>query len=97
MDLPLLGLLNPMDRFPAVIRVLTDISDEKSPARAVEAPGQLCQINISFIAPLSVFKKILNDAKFLSDMLQLPRIDLCSATNLIQTLRQTFEEYRNKE
>lgn len=44
-----------------------------------------------------MFRKILGDAKFLSDMLQSPRIDLCSATDLIYTLRQIFEEYCNKE
>lgn len=45
-----------------------------------------------FIALLSVFRKILGDAKFLSEILQSPRIDLCSATDLLYTLRHTFDK-----
>lgn len=85
-----------MDRLTAVIRVLEEISDEPNPTRAVEARGLLCQIDIKFIALLAVFRKVLGDTKFLSDMLQSSKIDLCKAIDLIETLRQTFEEYRNE-
>lgn len=37
---------NIMDRLPAVIRVLKDISDEDNPHRAVEARGLHSQINL---------------------------------------------------
>ncbi|KAF3841446.1 hypothetical protein F7725_007308 [Dissostichus mawsoni] len=87
---------NLMDRLTAVIRVLEEISDEPNPTRAVEARGLLCQIDIKFIALLTVFRKVLGDTKLLSDMLQSSKIDLCKAIDLIETLRQTLEEYRNE-
>ncbi|KAF3837947.1 hypothetical protein F7725_009715, partial [Dissostichus mawsoni] len=80
---------NLMDRLTAVIRVLEEISDEPNPTRAVEARGLLCQIDINV-------QKGPRDTKLLSDMLQSSKIDLCKAIDLIETLRQTLEEYRNE-
>ena len=88
---------NLMDRLTAVIRVLDDISDEANPQRAVDARGLRSQIDLNFIGLLAVFRKVLGEAKFLSEMLQSPNVDLTKAADLTETLRQTFEEYRKEE
>lgn len=87
---------NVMDRLPAIIQVLGDISDEDNPGRAVEARGLLFQIDLNFIGCLVVFRKVLGDTRFLSDMLQSTQLDLTKAVELIETLQQTLEDYRTE-
>ena len=43
-----------------------------------------------------VFRKILGESKFLSDMLQSTKIDLTKAVELAETLQQTLREYRSE-
>ncbi|XP_053286397.1 zinc finger MYM-type protein 1 isoform X2 [Pleuronectes platessa] len=87
---------NVMDRLPAIVCVLEDISHEDNPDRAVEARGILHQIDLNFIGCLVVFRKILGESKFLSDMLQSTKIDLTKAVELAETLQQTLREYRSE-
>lgn len=56
--------------------MLHEIAGESSGERSVEARDLLTQIDPAFIGTLIVFKKILGDAKCLSDMLQAPSLDL---------------------
>ena len=85
---------NLMDRLPAVLRVLHEIDVENSGERSVEARGLLIQIDLTFIATLAVFRKILGDAKCASDMLQAPSLDLAKALDLIHALQETLEDCR---
>ena len=55
---------NVMDRLPAIVCVLEDISHEDNPDRAVEARGILHQIDLNFIGCLVVFRKDLGDQNF---------------------------------
>ena len=87
---------NVMNRLPAIVCVLEDISHEDNPDRAVEARGILHQIDLNFIGCLVVFRKDLGESKFLSDMLQSTKIDLTKAVELAETLQQTLREYRSE-
>ena len=85
---------NLLDRLPAALRVLHEIAGESSGERSVEARGLLTQIDLTFIGTLVVIKKILGDAKCLSDMLQAPSLDLARAVDLIHALQDTLEDCR---
>lgn len=65
-----------MDRLPAVVRVLEEIAGEQTWEWSVDAQGLLFQIDLEFIAFLVTFKKLIGDAKFLSDMVQSSCLDL---------------------
>lgn len=88
---------NLFDRLPAVLKVLDDISYEVDPERSTKARGLMSQIDLNFIGLLAIFRQVLGDAKFLSELLQSPNLDLLSAVDLIETLRETFEEHRNED
>lgn len=77
--------------------VLDDISYESDSDRGVKARGILGQIDLNFVGLLVVFRKVLGDTKCLSDLLQSPNTDLLRAVDLIEALRQRFEEYRNEK
>lgn len=47
---------NLMDRLLVAVWVLTEVSKDDNPARAVEARAIVCQIDINFITLLSVFR-----------------------------------------
>lgn len=87
---------NVMDRLPAIIQVLEDISEEHHPDRAVDARGLLVQIDLNFIGCLAVFKTVLGDSRFLSEMLQSKKVDLTAAVTLIETLQATLVDYRTE-
>lgn len=87
---------NLMDRLPAVLHVLHEIDVENSGERSVEARGILNQIDLTFIATLAIFKKILGDTKMLSDMRQAASLDLARAVDLIQALQDSLEGYREE-
>lgn len=52
---------NVMDRLPAILQVLEEISAENNPQRAVEAKGILAQTDVYFAGCLVLFRKVLND------------------------------------
>lgn len=85
-----------MDRLPAVLRVLQVIDEENNGDRSVEARGLHGQIDLNFIGLLVTFRKILEDTKFLSDMLQSSLLDLARAVDLIEALQDTFVQYRDE-
>lgn len=88
---------NLFDRLSAVLKVLDDISYEVDPERSTKARGLMFQIDLNFIGLLAVFRQVLGDAEFLSELLQSPNLDLLRAVDLIETLRETFEEHRNED
>jgi len=86
---------NLTDRLPAVFRLLQEIICDSSGDRSVEARGLLAQLDLTFIGLLVTFNTILGQSKFLSDMLQLPSVDLGTAVNLVEALLDTLQQYRD--
>lgn len=86
---------NVMDRLPAIVQVLEEIASENHPQRAVEARGILAQIDLNFAGCLVLFRKVLTDSKFLSDMLQSKTVDYAKAVELIEALKETLVNYRS--
>lgn len=82
--------LSGMDRLPAVLYVLHDIDTENSGERSVDAQGLLTQLDLSFVSLLATFRRLLGDAKLLSDTLQSPSLGLSMAVDLVNALRQTY-------
>ena len=78
----------------AIVQVLENIASEKHPQRAVEARGILVQIDLNFVGCLVLFRKVLSDAKYLSDMLQSKTVDYAKAVELIEALKETLLHYR---
>lgn len=91
-----LACRNLMDRLPAVLRVLHDIATENSGERSVDARGLLTQLDFSFVSLLATFRRLLGDAKVLSDMLQSPSLDLAMAADLVSALKDSLQEYRSE-
>uniref|UniRef100_A0A8C4F7V8 HAT C-terminal dimerisation domain-containing protein n=1 Tax=Dicentrarchus labrax TaxID=13489 RepID=A0A8C4F7V8_DICLA len=87
---------NVMDRLPAVVQVLEEIASENHPQRAVEARGILAQIDLNFAGSLVLFRKVLSDSNFLSDMLQSKTVDYAKAVELIEALKETLVQYRSQ-
>lgn len=85
------------DRLPAVVKVLEELGGENSSERSVGARGLLPQIDLQFILFLAIFKKLLGDAKLLSDMLQSSSLDLAKAVDLVEALISTSESYRSEQ
>lgn len=80
---------NVMDRLPAIVQVLEEIASENRPQRAVEARGILAQIDLNFAGSLVLFRKVLSDSKFLSDMLQWTSLGLL---NLLKHLKRHWSK-----
>lgn len=88
---------NLWDRLPAVVKVLEDLAEENSGERSIGARGLLPQINLQFIVFLAIFKKLLGDAKMLSNLLQSSSLDLAKAVDLVETLIDTFQSYKTEQ
>lgn len=84
------------DRLPAIIKVLEEISQEPNGERAVEAHGLLAQIDLKFVGLLVIFTQVFVDAKHLSDVLQSPQLNLSTAVALVDSLIETFNDYRQR-
>lgn len=91
-----LACRNLMDRLPAVLRVLQDISTENHRDRSIDARGLLAQIDLTFIGLLATFRKLFGNTKLLSDLLQSPSVDLAMAVDMVESLCDTFQEYRTE-
>ncbi|KAL3973698.1 hypothetical protein ACER0C_024905 [Sarotherodon galilaeus] len=87
---------NIMDRLPAILRVLEEISSENNAQRAVEAKGILVQMDLNFVGCLALFRKVLSDSNMLSEMLQSKTVDLSKAINLVESLKETMVYYRTE-
>ena len=87
---------NLMDRLPAVLCVLQNISAENHRDRSIDARGLLAQIDLTFIGLLATFQKVFGDTKLLSDLLQSPSVDLAMAADMVESLLDTFQEYRTE-
>ncbi|KAK7880157.1 hypothetical protein WMY93_033180, partial [Mugilogobius chulae] len=86
-----------LERLPAIIIVLEEISDEKKGDRSVEAKGLLAQFDLTFVALLVTLAKVFGEAKCLSDALQAPSLDLGLAVDLVYALVQTLEQLRTED
>uniref|UniRef100_A0A3Q1H4Y5 TTF-type domain-containing protein n=1 Tax=Acanthochromis polyacanthus TaxID=80966 RepID=A0A3Q1H4Y5_9TELE len=69
---------------------------ENSGERSVDAQGLLNQLDLSFVSLLATFRRLLGDAKVLSDSLQSPSLDLAMAVDLVSALKDSFQEYRSE-
>lgn len=87
---------NVMDKLPAIVRVLEEIASENHPQRAIEARGILVQIDLNFVGCLVLFRKILSDPNFLSEMLQSKTVDHAKAVELIEALKETLLHYHSE-
>uniref|UniRef100_A0A3Q2NU83 Uncharacterized protein n=1 Tax=Fundulus heteroclitus TaxID=8078 RepID=A0A3Q2NU83_FUNHE len=63
---------------------------------SVEARGILAQIDQNFAGCLVLFRKVLSDSNFLSDMLQSKTVDYAKAVELIEALKETLVLYRSQ-
>lgn len=79
-----------MDRLPTVLHVLHDIDTENSGERSVDARGLLTQLDLSFVSLLATFRRLLGDAKLLSDTLQSPSLGLSMAVDLVNALNTYY-------
>ncbi|XP_025761795.1 zinc finger MYM-type protein 1-like [Oreochromis niloticus] len=85
-----------MDRLPAILHVLEEISSENNAQRAVEAKDILVQMDLNFVGCLALFRKVLSDSNMLSEMLQSKTVDLSKAINLVESLKETMVYYRTE-
>lgn len=85
-----------LERLPAITCVLEKVAAENHGERSIDARGLLAQIDLQFIGLLVTCTKIFGEAKALSDILQSPSLDLCSAVDLVEALVQTFQDYRDE-
>lgn len=88
---------NLRDRLPAVLKLLQDLSLDKQGERSVLARGLLSQIDLQFLGLLVTFCTVLGDAKCLSDMLQSSTLNLAMAMDLVVSLKDTLQDYRNDD
>ncbi|KAF3844452.1 hypothetical protein F7725_007615, partial [Dissostichus mawsoni] len=79
-----------LDRLPAIIRVLEEIAAEHSGDRSVDARGLLLKLTCMTCT------KVFGDARYLSDLLHSPTLDLCSAVDLVEALVKRFQDYRDE-
>jgi len=91
-----LACRNFMDRLPAVLCVLQNISEENHRDRSTDARGLLAQIDLTFISLLATFRKLFGNTKLLSDLLQSPSVDLAMAVDMVESLHDTLQEYRTE-
>uniref|UniRef100_A0A1A8U647 HAT C-terminal dimerisation domain-containing protein n=2 Tax=Nothobranchius furzeri TaxID=105023 RepID=A0A1A8U647_NOTFU len=89
-----LACRNLMDRLPAVLRALQDISTENHRDGSIDARGLLAQIDLTFISLLATFRKLFGNTKLLSDLLQSTSVDLAMAVDMVNSLCDSFQVYR---
>ncbi|KAF3837723.1 hypothetical protein F7725_009491 [Dissostichus mawsoni] len=81
---------------PALKRVLQDIAQERNGERSIEARGLLAQLDLEFIVHLVTLRKVFGETTFLSDMLQSSSLDLSKAVDLVGSLVQTLNDFRQE-
>ncbi|CAM4665821.1 unnamed protein product [Leuciscus chuanchicus] len=57
---------------------------------------RLPALDLSFVSLLATFRRLLGDAKVLSDTLQSPSLDLAMAVDLVSAIKDSFQEYRSE-
>uniref|UniRef100_A0A8D3DVJ6 HAT C-terminal dimerisation domain-containing protein n=1 Tax=Scophthalmus maximus TaxID=52904 RepID=A0A8D3DVJ6_SCOMX len=75
---------------------LNRLASENSGDRSIDARGLVAQFDLQFIGLLVICNKVFGDARCLSEILQSPSLDLCSAVDLVQALVQSFQTYRDE-
>uniref|UniRef100_A0A671X5W5 HAT C-terminal dimerisation domain-containing protein n=1 Tax=Sparus aurata TaxID=8175 RepID=A0A671X5W5_SPAAU len=85
-----------LERLPAITRVLEEDAAENHGDRSIDARDLLTQIDLQFIGLLVTCTKVFGEAQSLSDILQSPSLDLCSAVDLVEALVQSFQDYRDE-
>ncbi|XP_034064839.1 zinc finger MYM-type protein 1-like isoform X2 [Gymnodraco acuticeps] len=91
-----ISLRNIMDRLPALKRVLQDIAQERNGERSIEVRGLLAQLDLEFIVHLVTLRKVFAETTFLSDMLQSSSLDISKAVDLVESLVQTLNDFRQE-
>jgi hypothetical protein len=83
--------------YPAITQTLCQIVDgDANRERAVEARGLWHQIqSLQFIVCTIVFEKVLLLTNGLSEVLQAKELDLAAAVDLVDTTRDTLQNWRN--
>ena len=83
--------------FHSVLATLESIANGDDKAKEIEAVGLLYQVNsFKFLSCLVIFHRLLGLTKSLSDQLQSRDIDLCSASELIESTIGTLKSFRNE-
>lgn len=72
------------------------MAQERHGEKTVEAPGPLAQTDFEFVVHLVMLRELFGETKLLSDMLQLPTVDLSRAVDLGNALVQTLKDYRQE-
>nr|XP_054755533.1 zinc finger MYM-type protein 1-like [Lytechinus pictus] len=83
------------DRFPALTRLLEEISNEAHADRAIDARGLLAQLNAEFLMKLVIMTNILIMTNQLSTMLQSSEVDLAKAADLTGALVAELQDMRS--
>ena len=84
-------------RLPTIFKVLEEIINESNSDRSVDARGLRFQLDFRFLTMLSLFNVILGKAHSASNMLQGTSLDLSKASDVVDTLKEDLQEYRNDE
>lgn len=85
-----------LDRLPAIVSVLEEITEERHGDRSVDARGLLTQIDFQFVWLLVTMTRLFGEARCLSDALQSPNLDLSLAVDLVDGLVQTLKDFRTE-
>ena len=83
-----------LNRIGAVVSLLTEIKNQDSGKRAVEATGILCLIDKDFVRMLYFITDILTITKRFSDFLQSENLDLAAASDMSLVVMEELQEKR---
>ena len=83
-----------MNRIGAVVSLLTEIKNQDSGKRAVEATGILRLIDKDFVCMLYFITDILTIIKRFSDFLQSENLDLAAASDMSLLVMEELQEKR---
>lgn len=84
------------ETFPAIRACLDGLSNDKNAHRATEARATNGLLDMTFVVILITMKTVLHITKLLSDHLQSPELELCSAIDLVHTVISELEGKRTE-
>lgn len=86
-----------MKRFPTLITLLQQISDDNNRGRAFKAESILALLDLKFVFCLHIFTDILRDMKGVSDMLQKTQLQISYAMDMINLLKVSLADKRTDD